>query len=130
MRIRTISSHIYPTTANRGVTSTGSGTGVDTTGYSSALVGVLANSASAGSITISVDASPDNSAWTPLGTFTIGTSKTNNWFLADVNLKYPDRKYIRCSYTISGAGHTLDFNYFLGNGIGYPVTQVNTVKYY
>lgn len=130
MRMRTLSAHLYPTTSNRAVSSTGSGTAVETTGYYSALVGVLANSASAGSITISVDASPDNSAWTVLGTYTIATSKTNSWYLSNVNLMAPDRKYIRCSYTLSGAGHTLDFHYILGNGIGYPVAQTNTVKYY
>jgi len=71
-----------------------------------------------------VDASEDNVTFTNLGYFDLAASKTNNIFTADINLKNNNRKYLRASYSLT-AGSTLDFFWILGNGVGYPVDQVN-----
>jgi len=124
MRTRTLSAHFLPSLSDRAKTSSGSGTAVDTTGYYSGLLCVNATTASGGTMRVFVDASEDNVTFTNLGYFDLAASKTNNIFTADINLKNNNRKYLRASYSLT-AGSTLDFFWILGNGVGYPVDQVN-----
>lgn len=124
-RIHSVNEHVLVQCTEHNYTSSGSGASVDTLGFNSANLSVIATTGASGTLAITLQGSDDDAAWTTLGAVgTVPVGQTAYVLTCNIDVKNLGYRYYRVVRTVVSTVNATNV-FLLASPDKMPVTQDN-----